>query len=142
MAVRTTTALLLLCTGAMLGCQAHASNGGEPSSLEWSDADASQRPLPSAVKGYELYVWEQDGVLSFTLITGTNRLKTVQEITGADEEPRSGDWVVVRGEGTDELRRTLARIPADTSVVMPQLAGLPPLDDVRRAEINELVANR
>jgi len=33
-------------------------------------------PLPRSVKGYELYSWRSGGTWQFTLITGTNRLKT------------------------------------------------------------------
>jgi hypothetical protein len=36
--------------------------------------------LPHSMKGYELYSWSQDGEWHFTLITGTNRNKTLEEI--------------------------------------------------------------
>ncbi|MCK5428442.1 MAG: hypothetical protein KAI94_03170, partial [Anaerolineales bacterium] len=38
---------------------------------------------PTAVKGYELYSWyvEDEALWFYTLITGTNRLKTYNEIT-------------------------------------------------------------
>ena len=32
------------------------------------------------MKGYELYSWEKDGTWYFSLLVGTNRLKTVEEI--------------------------------------------------------------
>ena len=37
-------------------------------------------PLPHSFKGYELYSWQQDNQWNYTLITGTNRDKTVEEI--------------------------------------------------------------
>ncbi|MFC1940340.1 hypothetical protein ACFLXO_06645 [Chloroflexota bacterium] len=37
--------------------------------------------LPHSFKGYELYSWEEDNQWHFTLITGTNRTKTMEEIT-------------------------------------------------------------
>ena len=34
-----------------------------------------------SLKGWELYVWQQDGTTYFSLMVGTNRLKTAEEIT-------------------------------------------------------------
>ena len=55
-------------------------------------------PLPHSFKGYEIYSWPQDNLWHYTLITGTNRDKTVQEIitgnntvSGLDVFPNSRD---------------------------------------------------
>ncbi|HUR66390.1 MAG TPA: hypothetical protein VMZ03_08545 [Chitinophagaceae bacterium] len=32
------------------------------------------------MKGFDLYVWEKDGKMFFTLLPGTNRMKTSEEI--------------------------------------------------------------
>ena len=34
-------------------------------------------------KGWDLYVWQQDGITYFSLLVGTNRLKTAEEIAGS-----------------------------------------------------------
>jgi len=39
----------------------------------------SKEPLPSSMKGYELYSWQEEGQWHFTLVTGTNRNKTLSE---------------------------------------------------------------
>ena len=40
--------------------------------------------LPQSMKGYELYSWQQDNQWNYTLITGTDRDKTTQEIITAN----------------------------------------------------------
>jgi hypothetical protein len=37
----------------------------------------------TSMKGWELYIWQKDGDTYFSLLRGTNRLKTDEEITGA-----------------------------------------------------------
>ena len=41
--------------------------------------------LPHSVKGYELYSWEENGQWHYTFITGTNRVKTMKEITSGED---------------------------------------------------------
>jgi len=41
--------------------------------------------FPPSMKGYELYSWEEDNQWHFTLITGTNRTKTMEEITSEED---------------------------------------------------------
>jgi hypothetical protein len=49
------------------------------------------------MKGYELYSWERDGTWYFSLLVGTNRLKTVEEM----QDPATAL------EGIDELKPVL-----------------------------------
>ena len=72
-------------------------------------------PLPRSVKGYELYSWSSGGTWYFTLITGTNRLKTLDEIT-APENVEEGDWVKITAAGVPELKAVLARLPTGTQI--------------------------
>jgi hypothetical protein len=41
-------------------------------------------PLPESMKGYELYSWQENGQWSFSLLAGTNRQKTLDEIRSND----------------------------------------------------------
>lgn len=41
-------------------------------------------PLPESMKGYELYSWQEGGQWTFSLLTGTNRQKTLEEIQSTD----------------------------------------------------------
>jgi hypothetical protein len=84
-------------------------------------------PLPGSMKGYELYSWQADGQWQYTLVTGTNRPKTLAEIT-ADGDNLSGDGLVkVRLAGTEELKAALSRLPEGEQVfwVGPEWPGLP-----------------
>lgn len=68
------------------------------------------------MKGYELYSWQVGDEWYFTLITGTNRNKTVEEIkTGENIESQDG-WVKISVTGTDALKALLARLPKGENV--------------------------
>ena len=71
--------------------------------------------LPQSMKGYELYSWKSGGAWRFTLITGTNRLKTLGEITSS-ESLVEGDWVKITVEGVADLESVLGRLPSGTTV--------------------------
>ena len=70
-------------------------------------------PLPHSGKGYELYSWpaEQGDDWRFTLITGTNRLKTHEEIVSAEEVVGESEWVKVSVTGPDALKAVLGQLP-------------------------------
>ena len=57
--------------------------------------------LPSSMKGYELYSWPVEDEWHFTLITGTNRLKTVEEITSGEDVIDPEGWVRISVTGVD-----------------------------------------
>jgi hypothetical protein len=73
---------------------------------------APAAPLPHSMKGYEVYSWQEAGEWHFTLITGTNRNKSLEEIT-TDENTESADgWVDIHAVGVDGAKAMLARVPA------------------------------
>jgi hypothetical protein len=41
-------------------------------------------PLPESMKGYELYSWQEGNQWKFSLLVGTNREKTLDEIKSID----------------------------------------------------------
>jgi hypothetical protein len=97
-------------------------------------------PLPAALKGYELYGWDEAGELHFTLITGTNRQKTTAEITAPAAEVITADWVAIGAAGASQLERVLARVPKGTPVVLSDLAGLPSLSSASRTMLEQALA--
>lgn len=103
------------------------------------DAAASSSPLPAAFKGYELYAWDEGAEVAYTLITGTNRQKTLAEIMAHAPDVNDGALVVIHGRGLDDLERLLARVPAGTDVIFSELAGLPALSDAHQAAVAKLV---
>jgi hypothetical protein len=71
----------------------------------------SEGPLPRSMKGYELYSWQEEGQWHFTLITGTNRNKTLEEIVSGDSiEPEDG-WVDIHTSGVENIKTVLSRVP-------------------------------
>ena len=102
-------------------------------------ADAGLMYLPAAFKGYELYAWNDVGTLRFTLIVGTNRQKTLDEIMGRSTTPGPGEYAPVHGNSAAERTRVLARVPMGTSVVYVTFPGLPALSAEQRMIVQRLV---
>ena len=50
------------------------------------DWEKIPNPLPESLKGYELYSWQAGGEWLFTLTTGTNRIKSFEEITSIENK--------------------------------------------------------
>ena len=74
-------------------------------------------PLPSSVKGYELYSWLEGDEWSFTLITGTNRSKTSAEIGSRGEIIDENGWVKITVLGLRELEFVLERLPGSEQIL-------------------------
>lgn len=66
--------------------------------------------LPSFMKGYELYSWQENEKWHFTLITGTRHIKSAEEIYSNDESINDV-WVKLKAVGISEMKRLLSRIP-------------------------------
>jgi hypothetical protein len=62
---------------------------------------------PSAIKGYELYSWQENGVWHFSLVAGTNRLKAFDEISASPSTATS----------VAELRTYLERLAPGDEIV-------------------------
>jgi hypothetical protein len=77
---------------------------------------STSEALPHSMKGFELYSWPVDEEWHFTLITGTNRLKTVEEITTGEDVIDAGGWVRISVVGMDALKGALGRLPAGEPV--------------------------
>jgi len=73
--------------------------------------------LPHSFKGYELYSWEEEGEWHFTLITGTNRVKTIEEITSKWDFISETGWVKIQVVGVDAIKDVLSRLPVGESVL-------------------------
>lgn len=72
--------------------------------------------LPHSIKGYELYSWEENGQWHYTIITGTNRVKTMEEITSEEDFISEIGWVNIHVVGLDAIKDVLSRLPRGESV--------------------------
>ena len=79
-------------------------------------------PFPESMKGYEFYSWQEGGQWKFSLLIGTNRIKTLEEIKSAD----------VLLSGVDELTSTLKNIPSGQYITWSSRETLAfPPDEIR-----------
>ena len=67
--------------------------------------------LPRSFKGYEIYSWPADDSWHFTVITGTNRNKTQDEIVSGETYISEQGRILIRCHGEEELMKALAKIP-------------------------------
>lgn len=78
-------------------------------------------PFPESMKGYELYSWQDDGQWKFSILVGTNREKTLDEIKSAD----------VTLSGVNALTSALEKIPAGQYITWSSRETLSfPPDDI------------
>ncbi len=66
--------------------------------------------LPHSVKGYELYSWSEDSQWYFTLVTGTNRNKTLEEIISNEDFISEAGWVQIHVVGVDVIKTVLSKL--------------------------------
>jgi hypothetical protein len=72
--------------------------------------------LPHSFKGYELYSWLEDGQWHFTLISGTNRTKTMEEIKSGEDYISETGWVNIHVVGVDAIKEVLSLVPQNEPV--------------------------
>ena len=72
--------------------------------------------LPHSMKGYELYSWQENGLWHFTLITGTNRNKTLEEIISNENILSEDEWVQMHVIGVDVIQTVLSRLPQNEEI--------------------------
>lgn len=98
----------------------------EPEAPLTANGAAEPAALPASMKGYELYSWQEaDGTWRYTLITGTNRQKTAEELMAQEDRAGEEGWVRVTVSGSEALLELLGRLPAGESVswIVPAAAG-------------------
>ena len=74
------------------------------------------------MKGYELVSWQAGGEWNFTLITGTNREKSFDELTMAGNEVNSDGYVKFTVTGVDDLLKILALLSQGEQVIWSGMA--------------------
>ena len=70
------------------------------------------------MKGYELYSWYEanEDTWNYTLITGTNRLKAIEEILTGEKDVSTDGWVSITVRGDGPLKTELRRLPKGEQV--------------------------
>ena len=91
--------------------------------------------LPHSMKGYELYSWKENSQWHFTLITGTNRNKTLEEIISHEDFISEAGWVQIQVVGVDAIKAVLSKLPKGEKILW--LAGM--REQAEQANINILL---
>ena len=75
--------------------------------------------LPRSPKGYELYSWYDTEASEwiYVLTTGTNRLKTYEEMVSGESQVTGGEWVSLKARGIAQLKALLSRLPNGEQVI-------------------------
>jgi hypothetical protein len=83
-------------------------------------------PFPESMKGYELYSWQDGNQWYFSLLVGTNREKTLDEIKGTKTLLR----------GVDALTSALEQMPAGQYITWSsrETLSFPPDDIIKQIE--------
>jgi hypothetical protein len=81
-----------------------------------------------AMKGYELYTWQEDGQWYFALLEGTNRLKTDAEIQAAARYLN----------GAQDLQDSLKRLVPGQTVIWISLAEFPLPDEAIITQVEQI----
>ena len=91
-------------------------------------SEQTPTPFPESMKGYELYSWQDGSQWNFSLLVGTNREKTLEEIKAAD--------TILRG--VDELMSALEQMPAGQYITWSSREKLsfPPEDIIDQVKQN------
>jgi hypothetical protein len=126
--------MLIRCDGSLMKCTSHIITimvvafllfGCCPASL----AQSRDATLPHSMKGYELYSWKSRGEWYFSLLIGTNRLKTFSEVSS----PK------IRVRGVRALKARLNQLAASEELTwsagLVSRTVLPPeqiVDEVKR----------
>jgi hypothetical protein len=99
-------------------------------------------PLPASMKGYELYTWDDGSQTWFTLLPGTNRLKTPDEVFSSERsviDPAGGFAITV--VGLDAVGGQLARLPGGAPVFVSAVR-YPPGATLQVLATPELITRR
>lgn len=88
-----------------------------PQPIGTLDVSSLPTKLPHSAKGYELYSWQVNGTWNYTLITGTNRTKALDEITAPGNSVSSDGIVKISASSLDDLKLVLGRLPRGESIL-------------------------
>jgi hypothetical protein len=89
--------------------------------------------LPRSLKGYELYSWLGGDQWHFTLITGTNRNKTLEEIISKEDFISESGWVRIHVTGVDALKTVLSKLHQGEEIIW---LAKPRLEKMQQGDIN------
>jgi hypothetical protein len=108
---------IVLLSGRDIGT--HGSACGRPGKCLSFERALAPLSLPRSMKGYELYGWRAAGkdAWTYTLVTGTNRVKSYPEVSTPESAITQDDWVKIAVSGTEALKSALDLLPEGEVVI-------------------------
>jgi hypothetical protein len=73
--------------------------------------------FPDSMKGYELVSWQEDGDWWFTLVTGTNRQKSFEELTSPQSWIIPDEFIKVTTSSLTDLKGIIERMPSESELL-------------------------
>lgn len=73
--------------------------------------------LPKSMKGYELVSWQVDEGWNYTLITGTNREKTFEELISPGNTVDENGYVKLTVSGLPQIKQVISHLPAGEQII-------------------------
>lgn len=80
------------------------------------DFAAFPEVLPVSLKGYDLMSWQVGDAWNFTLVTGTNREKTFEELMSSESGVDENGYVKITVSGIVQIKKVIDRLPAESQV--------------------------
>jgi hypothetical protein len=123
---------IVLRSSGKIGGSGNACSGpGECITFETASVATS---FPRSMKGYDLYSWyvEEQGDWYYTLVTGTNRVKSYAEISTPESFITADGWVKITVRGIDSLKSVLDLLPEGEIVTWldaGRLEAAPPVEE-------------
>jgi hypothetical protein len=74
-------------------------------------AQSENAKFVHSMKGWDLYGWRESEADNFTLIAGTDRMKTIEEITSDGNVEYDGNWFKVKVTSVDSIKAVLTNLP-------------------------------
>lgn len=101
----------------LAACDKSEVNEGLPANTyPTPDWNAIPGELPQSLKGYELYSWQVGKDWLFTLVTGTNRSKSFEEITAAGSQVEDDGFIKITVSSVEDLETLLKHLPIGEEV--------------------------
>ena len=69
------------------------------------------------MKGYELVSWQVDEGWNYTLITGTNREKTFEELISPGNTVDENGYVKLTVSGLPQIKQVISHLPAGEQII-------------------------
>ena len=102
--------MIIIILAGFTSCSKETTSGTKP--VQKLNLDSIS--FPHSMKGWELYSWPNGNDWNYSILTGTNRLKTYNEVTSNN----------IKVTGIDSLKMLLDKFPQNEEILWPGVVWL------------------